>query len=267
MKLILHILFLLLTWYTNLNAPPVFAKVVFPSCELTFSKTENVKLECKEKIGVQNFARSCIEENHFKKQIFSFPTNSNFLSNKNESENSNALISQKVTEENQKVSLQNSKKEDWVFEENRAREVELVVVNGAGNVRYGKNFISKLASNNSLTSIEKSIAEESHQILNSPQFKQITDGFANKTPVQIEINIRTISYDDAPFSGMTWFEKNGFNIGSEAFASEEELIKTILHEMHRLTTSTLRGSGTAAQVTQETQAAFNYANKTFNLFE
>ncbi|MDF0716489.1 hypothetical protein PY092_10040 [Muricauda sp. 334s03] len=91
--------------------------------------------------------------------------------------------------------------------------------------------------------------------------------FASKTPVQIEINGRTISYDNAPFSGMTWFEKNGFNIGEEAFASEDELIKTILHEMHRLKTSKLRGSGTAAEVSEETKAAYDFANKTINLFK
>jgi hypothetical protein len=37
--------------------------------------------------------------------------------------------------------------------------------------------------------------------------------------------------------------------------------------MHRLRTSQLRGSGTAIQVAQETKAAFDYANKTYNLFE
>ncbi|WP_406844036.1 fibronectin type III domain-containing protein [Flavobacterium soyae] len=133
--------------------------------------------------------------------------------------------------------------------------------------RYGNNFVSKLKLNSTLTESEKSIAEESHQILNSLEFQKITDGFANKTPVQIEINGRTISYDDAPFSGMTWFEKNGFNVGREAFESEKELIKTVLHEMHRLRTSTLRGSGSATEVTKETKAAFDFAERTFNLFE
>jgi len=49
-------------------------------------------------------------------------------------------------------------------------------------------------------------------------------------------------------------KKNGFNIGREAFISEQELIKTVLHKMHRLETSTLRGSGSTIQVTQETKA-------------
>ncbi|MCB9094683.1 MAG: hypothetical protein H6621_06400 [Halobacteriovoraceae bacterium] len=37
-----------------------------------------------------------------------------------------------------------------------------------------------------------------------------------------------------PSSGFTWFEKNGFHIGREAFTSIEEMIKTFLHELFRL---------------------------------
>ena len=63
MKLFLKILFILLTWFTNLaNATPVFTKVVLPNYELSFLKTENVKEESEVKIGIQNFARSGISE-------------------------------------------------------------------------------------------------------------------------------------------------------------------------------------------------------------
>ena len=63
MKHLLQILFLFLTWFTNLaNATPVFTKVLLPSCELTVSKTESVKEESIVKIGIQNFARNGIEE-------------------------------------------------------------------------------------------------------------------------------------------------------------------------------------------------------------
>jgi hypothetical protein len=62
MKLLIQILFLFLTWFTNpVNAMPLFAKFVLPSHELSFSKTENVKNESIVKIGIQNFARSDIE--------------------------------------------------------------------------------------------------------------------------------------------------------------------------------------------------------------
>jgi hypothetical protein len=43
MKFVFQILFF--TWFTNLNAAPVFAKVVLPSYEFTVLKTENVKEE------------------------------------------------------------------------------------------------------------------------------------------------------------------------------------------------------------------------------
>lgn len=62
MKLILQILFLLLSWFVNLvSATPVFTKVVLPSYKLSFSNTENEKEESIIKIGIQNFARSGIE--------------------------------------------------------------------------------------------------------------------------------------------------------------------------------------------------------------
>jgi hypothetical protein len=64
-KLILQILFLLLTWFTNLSATPVFTKVAIPNYVVSFSKTETATVESVVKIGVQNFARSGIEVNSF----------------------------------------------------------------------------------------------------------------------------------------------------------------------------------------------------------
>ena len=61
MKLILQILFLLLTWFTNLaNATPVITKVVLPSYEVSFLKTENVNEENVVKIGVQKFEKRVV---------------------------------------------------------------------------------------------------------------------------------------------------------------------------------------------------------------
>jgi hypothetical protein len=62
MKPFLHLLFLLLTWFTNVNATPVFTKVVLPNYDFAFSKkTENVRNESAVKIGIQNFSRSGYE--------------------------------------------------------------------------------------------------------------------------------------------------------------------------------------------------------------
>jgi hypothetical protein len=66
MRLFLNILFLLLTWFTNLvNATPAFTKVVLPNYKFIFSKIENATEESNVKISVQNFARSSIEESYF----------------------------------------------------------------------------------------------------------------------------------------------------------------------------------------------------------
>jgi hypothetical protein len=52
MKLILQVLFILLTWFANLvNATPAFPKVTLPIYEFSFSKTENVKEDIVVNIG------------------------------------------------------------------------------------------------------------------------------------------------------------------------------------------------------------------------
>lgn len=66
---------------------------------------------------------------------------------------------------------------------------------------------------------------------------------------------------NVPISGMTLFEENAFVIGKEAFSSDDELIKTILHELHRLYTSKSSGGVNGALASQETEAAFNFANR------
>ena len=57
------------------------------------------------------------------------------------------------------------------------------------------------------------------------------------------------------------FGENGFLIGREAFSSEAELGKTILHELYRLNTSTSAGGVSGSLATSETAAAFNFAER------
>ncbi len=65
---------------------------------------------------------------------------------------------------------------------------------------------------------------------------------------------------------MTMFGEKGFVIGRNAFASETELTKTILHETYRLRTSQVGASGAASQaaVTAETMAAEGFAERAFD---
>jgi len=88
------------------------------------------------------------------------------------------------------------------------------------------------------------------------------------TSALVKFGERTIQFEPrAPFSGMTNFVEKGFVIGREAFASGAELTKTVRHELYRLSFSAhpLGGAPNEA-VRAETEAAFNLANRAFNVF-
>lgn len=57
------------------------------------------------------------------------------------------------------------------------------------------------------------------------------------------------------------FGENGFVLGREAFASQAELGKTVLHELHRLSTSSSAGGVSGGLAAEETAAAFSFAER------
>jgi hypothetical protein len=84
--------------------------------------------------------------------------------------------------------------------------------------------------------------------------------------IVINIGGRLIQYEPGlPASGMTMFGQNGFLIGREAFVSQEKLAKTVLHELYRLATSASSSGVSGSLATQETQAAYNFAQTAFEL--
>jgi hypothetical protein len=60
---------------------------------------------------------------------------------------------------------------------------------------------------------------------------------------------------------MTMFGENGFLIGREAFASQSELGKTVLHELYRLGTSASGSGVSGGLATSETAAAFDFSER------
>ena len=81
-------------------------------------------------------------------------------------------------------------------------------------------------------------------------------------PLSVNVGSRLVQYEpDLPASGMTMFGENGFLIGREAFVSEAELQKTVLHELYRLNTSTSATGVSGALAAQETKAAFDFATR------
>jgi hypothetical protein len=112
------------------------------------------------------------------------------------------------------------------------------------------------------TPTESGIINEAQGILNSSELAKIQAAHAAGQPVTVNVGGRLIQYEPGlPASGMTMFGENGFLIGREAFTSPAELQQTILHELHRLTTSNSANGVSAALATQETKAAADFAAK------
>jgi RHS repeat-associated protein len=145
----------------------------------------------------------------------------------------------------------------WVYRASKARQVARAI---------------QLAKLSELTAAEVKIVEEANIILNSPQLQVLRNAYLTSTPVEVVVGGRSIIYSsDMAASGVSLFGENGFVIGKEAFASKAELGKTILHELYRLANSgysAIKGSGTVqAMITEETQAAFNFAEKATGLLK
>jgi Domain of unknown function (DUF4157) len=109
---------------------------------------------------------------------------------------------------------------------------------------------------------ERGVISEAQRILKSSTFGKIRAAHRAGKSVTVEINGVTIQYEpDLPASGMTMFGEEGFLIGPEAFANPSELTKTVLHELHRLRTTASANGVSAGLATEETKAAFDFAER------
>ncbi len=131
----------------------------------------------------------------------------------------------------------------------------------------GKSRSERVDTSSELTTTEIRIANEARTIMNSIEMAQIRTAHSGGQSVVVQVNGRLIQYEPGlPASGMTMFGENGFLIGNEAFQSEAELTKTLLHELHRLSTSNVQVSGAnAGSAAAETEAAFRFAEKAYKL--
>jgi hypothetical protein len=114
--------------------------------------------------------------------------------------------------------------------------------------------------------VEKGVIIEVRGMLKaSSQMARIRQAFASGTSVEVKIGERLIQYEPSiKASGMTMFGENGFLLGPEAFTSQTELVKTLLHETYRLYTSTSMATGVSqALATAETKATFNFAESAY----
>ncbi len=142
---------------------------------------------------------------------------------------------------------------------------------GAGPGRLsikGTTGITKTRYSSSFSATEKEIIGEAKTILSSNQMSAIREAHEKGASLTVKVGGRTIQYEPGlPASGMTMFGENGFLIGREAFRNSTEINKTVLHELHRLhTSSALKTGVSGSQVSAETQAAFDFAERAAQLF-
>jgi hypothetical protein len=119
----------------------------------------------------------------------------------------------------------------------------------------------------SMTPLQGKLAAEAHGMLHSKELGLIRVGHALGKEVEVTIQGRTVIYNpELEASGMSLFGEDGFLIGREAFKSEAELTKTILHELHRLTTTASKAEGVSgALAAEETKAAATFADDVYEI--
>jgi RHS repeat-associated protein len=107
---------------------------------------------------------------------------------------------------------------------------------------------------------EARIIAEAGSILSDPAFSALRAGYEAGRPLSVRIGGRVIQYEpDLPGSGLSLFGENGFLLGPEAFASESETQKTVLHELYRLNFSQSANGVSGELAAQETMDAAAFA--------
>jgi len=119
--------------------------------------------------------------------------------------------------------------------------------------------------------VEQAVIDEAGTIINSSDLTILQTAYeAGEEGVQVVIGGRTIQYEPSiPGSGFSMFGENGFLLGPEAFATGEELTKTVLQELYRLEHSVLRRAGeglSGALARSETDDAFGFAERAYDAF-
>src|SRR5690348_16552624 len=88
---------------------------------------------------------------------------------------------------------------------------------------------------------EASILQDVRTIFRSPLLNRIRHAFAHNIETKVQIGNYYIQYEPGIPAGycsaMTDFQGNGFTMARDAFKTDDEFKKTLLHEVYRLRTS------------------------------
>jgi RHS repeat-associated protein len=133
-----------------------------------------------------------------------------------------------------------------------------------GSVGTTVGQIANDAANGAPTGIQGVVVSEASSIYGSRAMARLRAAFAAGEAAEVNVAGRAVLFEPGfPYSGMTLFEEGGFVLGPAAFQSEEELARTLLHELYRLNTSAAAGGVSGGLARAETDAAFDFAKANY----
>ena len=113
--------------------------------------------------------------------------------------------------------------------------------------------------------------QQVYLIMNSPLWQTIKTAGASGVETDIALEGGVINVNpDYRGSGMTLGlggnseDLPGFVLGKQAFSNDEELTKTLLHELWRLETTSAAGGVADELVSEETAGAYSFADQAYS---
>jgi hypothetical protein len=129
----------------------------------------------------------------------------------------------------------------------------------------------KVPESPKLSPQEDAVAQRALRLLGDPDFSRVRRALSEKTVGQFLIAGLSIQVEPGlPCSAVTNFEGEGFCLGADVQGSEDELRKTLLHEVYRLELGTLARDAAAyidAKLAHaEAEQARDFAERAFALY-
>ena len=114
------------------------------------------------------------------------------------------------------------------------------------------------------TPVEADIIAEARAILASAEFDVLRRAHRVGRAAEVGIAGRVIVYEPnlpARISGMTLFQESAFALGPRAFLSEDEMRKTVLHELFRLRSGQAGSGAGSGRISEQTMDAHAFADR------
>jgi hypothetical protein len=153
---------------------------------------------------------------------------------------------------------------------NQSKEAYLqfgIGVGMAGAARLGVAAL-RMVPYQGFTAVESGVIREVKSILNSSELTTLRNAASRGEQASVTINGRSFSYEpDMPvgkgYYAMTDYTGNGFHLGGDAFANQQELTKTLLWEIYRLESTASKVGKTAATAAQESKSVQTFTESAY----